>query len=156
MSVGYPHTNGFLLSFNSLRIPDGKGGNDVGVREISLKCTMKGRTKIFGSGRTFLGYTSGVPDWECSMKWELSHWASWIQANQPYQDLQIPSFSFLYLERGIKYEVNLLNLLFKDEDHSASEGSDGALEKTVNFFLGDCKQLVDGVEIAYRLADGVV
>ena len=151
----FPHTAGFILSFNSLRIPDGKGGNDIGIREISLKNTMKGRSKVFGLGRTWLGYTSGTPDWEASIKWELTHFGRWAQANQPYQDT-VFSLPFLYLEKGVKYEVRLSGVLYKDEDHSASEGSEGALEKTLNFFVGEVQQFVDGVEIAYRIPEGEV
>ena len=63
---------------------------------------------------------------------------------------------FLYLEKGVKYEVRLSGVLYKDEDHSASEGSEGALEKTLNFYVGEVVQLVDGEEIAYRIPEGEV
>lgn len=155
MAISYPHTAGFLLSFNSLRIPDGRGGNDVGIRKIQLKNKMKGRSKFFGSGRRFLGYSSGVPDWSAAVTWELSHFGLWMQANAPYAD-KIHTFAFPYLEAGINYDVRLIACLVDDEDHGAEEGSDGPLEKTLNFYVGDVEQRVDGQLIPYRIPEGSI
>jgi hypothetical protein len=149
MPVPYPKSAGWLYSFQSLRIPDGAGGQDVGIREISIKNTKEGRSKVFGSARRSLGFTSGRDNWEASIKWNLDHWTKWMVANAPYTD-RIFDLTFQYIEEGQKYEIVLKDLLYKSEDHTATEGSDGGLEKQLEFFVGDVEQYVDGVKIAIR------
>lgn len=152
MAQPYPKSSGFLLSFTSLAIPNGAGGREWGIREISLKNTMQGRGKVFGSGRRALGVTAGRPDWSASIKWNLDHFTDWITRNQPYQDIMF-DLPFPYIESGLLYEVTLIGLHYMSEDHTATEGSDGGLEKTVEFGVIDVVQRVNGQEIQYRLKE---
>ncbi len=149
MSVPYPKSDGWLFSFQSLRVPDGAGGNDVGVREISLKNTKQGRGKVYGSARRSLGMTAGRDDWEATIKWNLDHWTTWALRNAPYTD-KIFDLSFQYIENGLKYEIVLKDLLYKSEDQTTSEGAEGGLEKTIEFFVGDVEQYIDGAKLIYR------
>lgn len=152
MSVPYPKTSGWLFSFQSLRVPDGAGGQDLGIREISLKNTKEGRGKVWGSARRPLGMTAGRDNWEASIKWNLDHWTKWAKANAPYTD-KGHNISFQYIEDGQKYEVNMLGMFYKSEDHTATEGSDGGLEKTIEFFVTDVEQYIDGQPLTFREAE---
>lgn len=152
MSVPYPKTSGWLFSFQSLRVPDGAGGQDLGIREISLKNTKEGRSKVFGSARRPLGMTAGRDNWEATFKWNLDHWMKWAKINAPYSD-KGHNISFQLIEDGQKYEVNLLGCFYKSEDMTLTEGADGGLEKTVEFYVTDVEQYVDGQPLVFREAE---
>ena len=152
MAIGYPKTDGFLFSFQSIRIPDGAGGDDIGIREIGIKNTKKGRAKVWGKGRRPLGMTAGQDDIEFTVKWVRDYFALWQTRNQPYTD-KFFDLPVVHIENGQKYEINLKGCLYKDQDGTASEGSEGALEDTVNFTAMDMDVYVDGVQIEWRLAE---
>lgn len=152
--IGYPKTDGFLFSFNSLRVPDGAGGDDIGLRSIGVKNTKKGRGKVWGKARRPLGMTAGADDLEMTCKWVRDYFALWVQRNQPYTD-KFFDLPILHIEEGHTYEVLLKGCLYKDQDGESSEGAEGGIEDTVNFYVTDMDLKVDGVPVDWRkLEDG--
>jgi hypothetical protein len=147
MALTTPKTRGFLLSFHALSVLD-DAGDDVGIREIGLKNTMKGKGKVWGKARKPLGLTPGAPDWTCTKKWNLDHWTQWAKRHPGYAD-DIFDLTFDYLTKGLNYTIELNGVSYVDEDHQATEGADGGLEKTINFTVIDVRQFVDNVEIPY-------
>ena len=142
-----PLTRGFLLHFEGLKVLDA-AGDDIGIREIQLKNTMKGKGKVDGKSRIPLGYVPGSPDWMAAVKSELTYWTRWAQRNPGYADRIIP-VTFDYLSAGCNYTIELIGCTYQDEDHTANKGSESGLEKAMNFFVLDVVQTVDGVEIPY-------
>lgn len=149
MSIPFPNTAGFLLSFHSLTVADA-GGPDIGIREVNLKHAKEGREPIFGGARIALGVPAGREVFEATTKWELSYWTQWLKRTPRYSDRAF-TWQWDYAEDGLLYEVKLKGAFFKDAEKGASVGNSGALEKTINWIVLDIEQKVDGQVIPYRL-----
>jgi hypothetical protein len=147
MPLTTPKTRGFLLNFHGLKIID-IGGDDVGIREMSLKLTMAGKGPVWGKNRIALGFVPGRPVWTTALKWELSHWTRWLQRHPGYMD-EIFDYTFDYQSKGLNYTIELIGCTPIDDEHTANGEQEGGIERPKNFAILDVKQLVDGVEIPY-------
>lgn len=154
MPIGYPKTDGFLFSFTSLRVPDGAGGDDIGIRSLGVKNTKKGRSKVWGKSRRPLGHTAGADDLTFTCTWVRDYFMRWQQRNQPYTD-KFFDLPIVHIEEGQKYEVLLKGCIYMDQDGTATEGAEGGIEDVVNFSVTDMDLVIDGVPIEWRkLEDG--